>query len=407
MPLYRLLLYPILVVVFFEITRTTSTDFQYWIFYITIPLFFLFLINFGKINYFIVLSILLWFIINLGVSIFLGKEFLLMRSIRFVTTMILFPYIVLQIYREEFFIKLEKLFYILTIISIPLYILNVLFMQFFNSMGIIFRHITNPILAEAVNYWSAGIYVNAIVQNYAGVEIARNCGFMWEPGYFALIITLSMIIHLLVNGIKIDFKIWVYTLVMLTTFSTAGYASLFLIYAGIIIKKITLSRMVILFLTVFVFTFYIYELEFIGGKINAYTTALEANVQGYSTYYSAIKLNRFQIALYDIYRVLNYPLGYGFHDTIGFESSISVVGTNGLTGMMRMWGLPAFIFILILFYKFIHLLKSAEIISKNYVLFFIALLVVFFSQSIQYNILTYFILIFSISYNKLSNNVKI
>ena len=41
-----------------------------------------------------------------------------------------------------------------------------------------------------------------------------------------------------------------------------------------------------------------------------------------------------------------YPFGFGFYDRISFNN-VDVVGTNGITGLMRIWGVPLFLYLIL------------------------------------------------------------
>jgi hypothetical protein len=130
-----------------------------------------------------------------------------------------------------------------------------------------------------------------------------------------------------------------------------------------------------------------------GGKIEKYTTSINEPQLSYQDEYKAVKLNRIEIVPYDIQRVAKYPLGFGINDRVSFEG-VDVTGDNGITGLMRMWGFFIFIFFIICLFKY-HLVFNYANLAVNEITFiFSSLMVVYFSQSIQYNILTY-ILIFS------------
>lgn len=135
-----------------------------------------------------------------------------------------------------------------------------------------------------------------------------------------------------------------------------------------------------------------------SGKVDKYMVAIDKGEASYSEGYNAIKLNRFQIALYDIKRVYKYPFGYGSLDRTGLEGK-DVVGTNGLSGLLRMWGAPAFIYMIILLSRYLFLLNFSQL-SKLSIYFLLAgLLIMFFSNPLSRNIFIYLILITPLIYN--------
>lgn len=59
--------------------------------------------------------------------------------------------------------------------------------------------------------------------------LSRNAGFLHEPGGFATLLVFFIIYNYITAGKKINYRIGFYAVCLLTTFSTAGYISLFLI----------------------------------------------------------------------------------------------------------------------------------------------------------------------------------
>ncbi len=378
-------------------SRSTSIESQLWLLYITFAIVPYFIISKKQFNSKVIILGLAWLIINIMASYIFGKELREQSIIRFIANYIFLPFFLLSIYGKSFLLKLEKFLFILTTISLPLFLLNYLFKSSFDQLTPVFKDFTSPTLIANENYWSIGIYVSGILQTYDKITVLRNCGFMWEPGYFAVTIVWGLIIHWLSKGIRFDKKFIIYAIALFTTFSTAGYIAFFLLVIAFYLKDVSLIRIFSLIAVIFIFYNYIYSLEFVGGKIDLYTEGVQENKANFEKDYNAIKLNRFQIAIYDINRVIRYPFGFGYYDRTSFEGT-DVVGTNGLSGLLRMWGIPVFAYFMYLIYKFFWIYNFGKNNRKTILILFIALMLVFFSQSIHYNILTYFIIISSMTF---------
>ncbi|NVO08502.1 MAG: hypothetical protein HXX16_00940 [Bacteroidales bacterium] len=302
---------------------------------------------------------------------------------------IFFPYILIKCFGPSFWNKFETYIFYLTLISIPLFLLNILFTNFFDSLSGYFNSITTQSLAANPNYWSSFFYVNAFIDN--GYGIRRNCGFMWEPGGFALIIIFGMILNWLKNGVNIDKRSVVYTLALITTFSTAGYLALFFLVIAIYIKKITLVNSLIVLSFFGIFGASIYNLGFMSDKINTNIEAYNEN----ESKDSETKVNRLLGAKNAILRTFRYPTGKGLlsgQDTDLLKTDLKD-GTNGLGSLLETWGFFVFPFLLYLIYKFMKIYNYANLKRPTIVIFFIAFLIMLFSNPISMAVFLYIIII--------------
>ena len=350
-----------------------------------------YVITLKEINFRVILLFGVWIVINVASSSYFGLSLKLGLTLRYALNLVLLTWFIVDIYGNKFLEVLEKIIYYLTFISLPLYALNFLFKSEFDQLSSIFEGITNPNLLANVNYWSGIVYVNAISQQYGSLELLRNTGFMWEPGYFALIIVFALGYRWLNYGIKFDKHFYVYFTAILTTFSTAGYFALLVLISAYFLKKSSIKNVLLVFGISIIFFIYVYQLDFMRGKIDIYLTAIAANDFNYDVNYQSVKLNRIQIAIYDVYRVIRYPFGFGLNDRVSFDN-IDVVGTNGLSGLLRMWGVVVFFYFMKLIYNYHNQQNKANLGWNSKMLIYLSLLLVFFSQSIQYNILTYLII---------------
>ena len=135
------------------------------------------------------------------------------------------------------------------------------------------------------------------------------------------------------------------------------------------------------------FIFYIYKLDFMEAKLKTYVETYEADEKYYNTRSKIIKVNRLQIFYYDAKEVLKYPFGYGY----GEKSEI--VGVNGLSTLLKMWGIPIFIFIIFLMRRYLNLLKLHHMKKLTIIILLIGVLIMFFSNPIGRNVFVYFILL--------------
>lgn len=138
---------------------------------------------------------------------------------------------------------------------------------------------------------------------------------------------------------------------------------------------------------------YIYSVSvFMSGKIENYMSAVETNRSNYSEVYDAVKLNRVQIFIFDLKRVVKYPLGFGSNTRLNF-GDIDTTGTNGISGMFIMWGIPMFVLWIYLMFKFFKGLNLRDNDRVTFLFCVTAFCCVWFSQNLHLNILLYLILI--------------
>lgn len=174
---------------------------------------------------------------------------------------VLLGYLVAKITGTSFFKDMEDIVYKLSIISL-----------FFFSIQIIL-----PDLIHAINSFTQQAF--PFLQNTAGSPYSswiifcfnssaadRNSGFMWEPGGFAAILTLTIIFALTHSKFKINKRIIILIIALITTFSTTGLLAL-----GIISLYYTLNfnkKYLFLFIPLLVVAgIYVSQLDYVSKKL--------------------------------------------------------------------------------------------------------------------------------------------
>lgn len=348
-----------------------------------------------------ILLLAAWILINIFATIFNNVSFFLPRLIVNTILLLFLPYLILRMIGGVFWEIFEIWIYRFTIISIPLWILSNIFIPEFNDLQNIFKYITTPNFLANTNYWSAVIFTHANMDN--GYGIFRNCGFMWEPGSFALMITWA-IIYTWLKSDKMIFttRIWIYFIALASTFSTAGYFAFFILIMAYIIKRVSIWNIAIVIGgMLFVYTV-VYQLNFISGKIETYSETFAADPTG-EMGYTGRKVNRFQGGVAAIIRTIDSPLGYGLVSVNDTKDEDYEYGTNGLGSLLEMWGFILFPILLILVYKSLIVLNIGQRKSITLWLFFIALMIEFFSNPIHRNLLVYFLIMTPIALPKYSS----
>jgi hypothetical protein len=383
----------IILLIIFDISKSSIISSQWIEIGLTLIVLFLFLFEKKSFSLKIPFAIFFWFIINLGALIFLGNPFSIIRVAKLSVILLLFPYLTLKTIGISFWQKFEKIIYILTFISIPIYVLNLISPDFFNSLLSIFRPFTASKFHEYhynSPYWSAFIYVNAIRDG----SLLRNSGFMWEPGSFAMIIIWAIVYNWLSSGVIFNLKVSIYIIALASTFSTAGYLAFFVLLLSLFKRKMTMANILIICIIGLIFIFYILNLNFMTNKINTYLNIYKENPLQYDPFYKTIKVSRLQIAYYDLLEVLKYPMGYGYGDNTG------IIGVNGLSALLKMWGIPIFLYFLWLLKEYLNLFNLQLFNMFTISIFFSGILIMLFSNPIDRSIFLYFILITPLIFKK-------
>lgn len=161
----------------------------------------------------------------------------------------------------------------------------------------------------------------------------RNPGPFYEPGRFTVILSIALML-ILYNGQykKYQKSFYVILAANITTFSTTGYFTMLAIWAFYFFSRrrnngISSIIWIILF---FIVIRYALDLSFMSEKVSVQLDDVEdAN-------------SRFGAMLYHWTQILESPfIGYGVFLSQTF--SILEMSPNGITDMMRYWGIPVFL----------------------------------------------------------------
>ncbi|MGE5458725.1 MAG: hypothetical protein ACM3RX_10260 [Methanococcaceae archaeon] len=181
----------------------------------------------------------------------------------------------------------------------------------------------------------------------------RNCGFMWEPGGFAGMLTIAILINLVRNRIQLNKQLFILIVALITTFSTTGYLVLGIIVVFILInKKVEYSFILIpIFLSLGI---YISTLDFMAAKIVniLQDTGIELQVVSYDYYKGSIALNRFTSLLLDLHDMQKSPIiGIGFYIKGQTQNYVmSYNRSNGLSYWALQFGILGIIVLAVNFY---------------------------------------------------------
>ena len=210
-------------------------------------------------------------------------------------------------------------------------------------------------------------------QVYSG--IIRNAGCSWEPGRFAIMVTLAIFCNLCQNGVKFkkNKNIWWLIIALATTQSTTGFASALILYTIFLIKKFNLKYIFILVIVMVPIIYGLFQLDFMGDKINDKLT----NAQDVSRLYEQFdyhnanedegtylgSIDRFDAMAFEWINLIYDPiLGYSRnfkHSFFYTDITTNYALANGLVKILSSYG----IFLGLFF--FLILIKSSFRLAKD------------------------------------------
>lgn len=234
-------------------------------------------------------------------------------------------------------------------------------------------------------------------QIYSG--IIRNAGCSWEPGRFAIMVTLAIFCNLCQNGIKFknNKNIWWLFVTLATTQSTTGFFTIMAIYSIFLIKKFNLKYIIVLALIMIPIVYGLLQLDFMGEKVRDRIT----NAQDVSRLYEQFdyhsrkqdegiylgSLDRFEAMTFEWMNLMHDPiLGYGrnfkhsyFYTNITSNYKLA----NGFANILSCFGVFFGIFLFYILYK-----SSAAIAADSNEKRKIGLFILFCLSAISYQVLS-------------------
>lgn len=202
-------------------------------------------------------------------------------------------------------------------------------------------------------------------QVYSGIP--RNAGCTWEPGHFAIMITLAIFCNLCQNGIKFrnNKNIWWLLVALATTQSTTGFFAALIIYSIFVIKKINLKYVLLFTIVMIPLIYGLMQLDFMGKKVTTkLTEAQDVTRMEEQFAWNAAKheegeylgsIDRFDAMVFEWMNVIHDPvLGYSRnieHSYFRTNITSNFVLANGLVKILGMFGLPLGLYFFYILYR--------------------------------------------------------
>ena len=308
-------------------------------------------------------------------------------------TTVLLSFLYIIVIGKDFWSKLERFLFFMVEISFIVYLVSLIIPSFFNALAPLFRPFTDPVFYRKETQYN---YYYAFFYSWMGREststILRNSGIMWEPGAFAMLLVILLSLNITNTTLNRKEKRrhnLLYAISLVTTQSTAGYiACIPLIIAAISNTKNKVRRVGFLLL-VPLLAFVLFRLDFIAPKISDYLEDSESESLTFHDFREQGEANRILSWNLLIDKTLQLPTGWGaVNDDTSFLAKNNIVTINGLGNVMVIWGIPVLLLILVAVVVFFYGRSSSWVVS---ICVLISLLVVFFSNPVERNMIMYLI----------------
>ena len=285
------------------------------------------------------------------------------------------PYFVLEIVGYKFTTYYVNITYFFAIIGLIFYTLSIFYPAFYSYTETIApRFGTDPTIVVEENFI---IYAfERKLTNYL-----RSPGPFWEPGAYATFLIIALVFNIIENKKLFNIKNIVFVIAIVTTFSSAGYLSLFLlliVYLLFAEKKYS-KKIIYLPIILIGFAYLFLKLDFLSDKL---TTRYEA--EAYSSL-NTPTAGRILGARKSLLTISRHPLfGRGLVTTTRPDIDDEEAGHYGITFFASRLGLIGFILYMFSFYKGLKFICEKYNFNKRFALYvLIPLLIVFFSQTVN------------------------
>lgn len=345
---------------------------------------------------------LYWIIINILCFILKSHTFNLNNVIGALTP-ILIAFGVLIVCGANFWEKLEKIVFYFTLISLLIFILQVCTGSLFDNFSSIFgRYIADVYKETRPTAWYAFIYTYSPID---GLSFPRNSGFMWEPGAYAMVVSVFLGYRFLKYGVRLCGHNLIYILALISTFSTAGYLMLIMFFIMYIVETRNILLAIPLVVILSVLIPYIFSLDFVGAKLTSYSEGMGQSFT--NDRLGLYEYNRFETFVINMRRLLEFPIGYGVNQiTDRFNNYF--VGVNGIAVFARSWGIIGLVIALKSIVSTLRMwCNKAQLKNPNIciLLVFLIFMVTFFSNPIERSVLFITIILYPFIY-KFSRDVN-
>lgn len=314
----------------------------------------------------VICALVLAWIVVIAVKFGMGEA----RSGLYTLYYILVAYIQVRVYGKSLFLYYEDIMVLMAKITTVMWLLGVLLPPV-DQLYTMF-----PLSSENANRTMDGYNILFLFcWNHTPYElIPRNVGFAWEPGRYAIMVALAILINLYRNGIKFSNNtniIWL-LISLASTQSTTGFSVTMVLYLYFAVKRINFKY---IFIALMVFVPLIYavsRLDFMAdkivnqiGKLNIMDSKIEALQwnQAHNPNYR-VSLDRFLSIFLEYQNIHHDPMtGYGPTTNQSYFSRMiaeNATLTGGLLKILGIYGIPLGLFF------YLILFRSSSLLARSF-----------------------------------------
>jgi len=331
-----------------------------------------------KIDKFFLWFVFLYATINIFYQISLGSNDFILSF--YILLKLCFAYTSIKILRESFFPIYEKIIYTLALISFPFFIIQLWNFDFLYDFFNLIKE--NLPFLETVDERIASIFIFSL-KKYAA-EL-RNSGFAWEPKGFANFLIIAILFNIVSNQFKINLRLIVLILALITTASTTAYIIIFGLFPILYLINSKVNKTIVYFPVILSVIFLVLSLDFGYTKIksefegrNRYSDLLADSGD-----FEKRSLGRFPSLIVDFNDFLSRPFfGYGFNREFRTQNAYTkLVRVNGASDILAVYGAVGFFLIFGFNYlSFKNFLNAYG--SKGSFVVLLMLLVIYFASNL-------------------------
>ena len=355
-------------------------------------------------------AIVVW-LIYAFVSIIIHREifeFFIFRHLAYITI----AYCMVMLYKVDFFFKYEKNIYYLAYISIFFW-----FWEWINPSSLRALSSLIDISGNTIGWQHKN---NFIVYNLelryiltSSTFFPRNCGFAWEPGPYAIFLSIGIVINLLKNKLRIsgNTKLYVLLFALLTTQSTTGYSVVAIIFIYLFSRDLKGLKRYLITVVAIIISFSIFiSFDFMQDKIHKQIEDVQIMEQtlnralSQNTSFSTGRFGGLYIAWQDFKRNPLFGVAGSSESRYATIDGIGLSIRNGIGNIISSYGMFGFIFFILFLIKTSNLLSIITKSNASYALFITIFLCLMGFSLFTTPIISSFIF-FSIFYNKKSMSI--
>jgi len=301
-------------------------------------------------------------------------------------------YAIVKSLKTNMFIIYEKVLYVFSIVGLLLWGVQTLLGG--DTLFSIINHLPNLSTFSNVSSQGLNIIIYSIQPSISsmvhGVPIPRNCGYAWEPGAFAVFISLAIYINLffITNDQGRRKRLWILVIALISTQSTTGYVILLLLLFFFLLNK-RVNTLVLLSPILIIIIGLLFSLPFMGEKIaDVYRQVAEIdliieNSVTLGTSYAPGRFASFVIAFKDFLDNPILGLGSVNEQSWTYKLGASIGSISGIGNLLAQFGLIGFLFF-ISSAVMSSILYSRKYNYKGKLLFFLIILMISVSYSILF-----------------------